>query len=216
MERNLKASCLTNINFSNTVSLLPSDVVFLSCTGLSSYNTPHVDYTPYGLISINSLGSGQIIRYSFPSLWEWISRWMSCLRKNVWRYWFFPLLFILVGVWLLQLTNHSKSPNIWTLVMIQDIWSLKGFASSFSALRGNTKTSSVSAKITASSAKSWSVILLLPTDVPPEPSPFNHRKVIGYDCTPASLPNLQERRRIRPPFPHIFHSTFSPGIQAHQ
>ena len=60
----------------------------------------------------------------------------------------------------------SMPPNTWTLVCAQETSSPKGFTSSCSASRAITRTSIHSGKIASSSAKTRSVILVLPTDAP--------------------------------------------------
>lgn len=73
--------------------------------------------------------------------------------------------------------SFSKTPDTWVLVWTLDIWNPKGFTLSYSASRANTNTSKESGRITASSAKSKLVTLLLPKDavewVSPLPCPVS-------------------------------------------
>lgn len=81
--------------------------------------------------------------------------------------------------------------------LVQETWSAKGFVSSYSALRANTKISSNSARITAS-AKEGSLTLVFPLCL----IRTHFMEVMESDgarMRPASLPYLQERGWKTPP-----------------
>ena len=101
----------------------------------------------------------------------------------------------------------KKVTNFWILVMIKEFFSPRGSYSVLNVSRAWTRTSRVSAKVTTSSEKSRSVIVVSPDDISqsvfPTVSPITKSrqvlKCVGARIHPSSLRILPGRSEIRHP-----------------